>query len=62
MDLEEISKLCENLKLDDKDGPLVRIDKRVYEDGKNRMELCLISKIMAGRLVNRDALKHVLNR
>ena len=35
MDLHEISKLCAQLNLDEKDGSLVRVRSRVYEAGES---------------------------
>ena len=44
MDLDKISKLCESLCLDEKDSPLISLDKKVYTKGSERLKLCLVGK------------------
>ncbi|PON51882.1 hypothetical protein PanWU01x14_212950 [Parasponia andersonii] len=60
MDLDEVGKLCERLNLDDGDGPVVRLDKGVYSERKETMDLCLVGKILGNKAANRDGLKGAL--
>lgn len=38
MNPKELSKLCENLRLDERDGPVVRIDRGMHTVGQARMD------------------------
>ncbi|PON76941.1 hypothetical protein TorRG33x02_241260 [Trema orientale] len=57
MDLDEISKLCSSLKLDESDGPMVRMGKSLYEIRKDKMLLCLVGKVFGNKLINREGLE-----
>lgn len=62
MDMEEINQMCQQLNLDESDGPVVRIEKStIYAEGKEKMNLCLIGNIKGSKLANREALEIVLN-
>ncbi|PON65015.1 hypothetical protein PanWU01x14_119320, partial [Parasponia andersonii] len=41
MDLEEVSKLCASLNLEDDDGPVVELSPAICSDDKGRLESCL---------------------
>lgn len=62
MDAEEIARLCEQLHLDEGDGPVVRMNREQYHDGKETMECCLLGKVMGTKAVNREAMEEVMNR
>ena len=62
MDLYEISQWCESLNLDDRGGPIVRIEEGKYSRGKEKMGLCLIGKILGNKLANWDAFERVMRR
>ena len=57
MNLEELSKLCESLHLDDRDGPVVTINKEKTLAGKTKMDLVLIGKVLGNRIVNKDVIE-----
>ncbi|PON64798.1 hypothetical protein PanWU01x14_122730, partial [Parasponia andersonii] len=60
MDPEEIVKLCERLNLDDHEGPLMGMNPKMYEDGKEKMKLCLVRRVVFGnKFVNWDGLNKV---
>ena len=42
MDGDEIARLCEILSIEESDEPIVRLNKLVYVEGKERMDVCLI--------------------
>ena len=54
MDAQEIAKLCENLSLKDKEGPLMPLREGLRDDGGKRLTLRLASRIKSNKLVNRD--------
>ncbi|PON50600.1 hypothetical protein TorRG33x02_313900 [Trema orientale] len=54
MDPEEIAKLFERLNLDDHEGPVMRMNLEMYEDAKEKMELCLVGRIFGNKFVNRE--------
>ena len=57
MNLEELSKLYESLHLDDRDGPVVIINKEKTLAGKTKMDLVLIGKVLGNRIVNKDVIE-----
>ncbi|PON56648.1 Zinc knuckle CX2CX4HX4C [Trema orientale] len=61
MALDEVSRLCAKLNLDEDDGPIVRINREVYAGGRDRMDLCLVGKVLDNRTVNLEGLRRVLN-
>ncbi|PON82315.1 Zinc knuckle CX2CX4HX4C [Trema orientale] len=61
MDLDEIASLCEKLTLDEKDGLVVPMGREFYCSGKDRMELCLVGKILRNKLVNMDGIGEISN-
>ncbi|PON45814.1 hypothetical protein PanWU01x14_255950 [Parasponia andersonii] len=46
MDLDEVSKLCASLNLDDDDGPVVEMSPAIYSNDKDGLELCLVGKFL----------------
>ncbi|PON50108.1 hypothetical protein PanWU01x14_225500 [Parasponia andersonii] len=60
MDLKEISQLRESLNLNVKDGPVVKMEKKIYERGMKSMDLCLVGKIPGNRVANCEGLIRVL--
>ncbi|PON48389.1 hypothetical protein PanWU01x14_237840 [Parasponia andersonii] len=55
MDPEEIARLCERLNLDDQDGPVMKMNTSIIEDGKEKMELCLVGRVFGNKIVNRES-------
>ncbi|PON86373.1 Zinc finger, CCHC-type [Trema orientale] len=62
MDSDEIVKLCECMNLDDRDGPVVYLDKKLYESDKKDMDLCLIGKVLGNKPVNIEGLSEVVGQ
>ncbi|PON34835.1 Endonuclease/exonuclease/phosphatase [Parasponia andersonii] len=60
MELDEISKLCAGLILDEDDGPLVQVERSLYEHSKERMDNCLIGKVLGNRIANGEGLRKVM--
>ena len=60
IDLKGISKLCENLNLDEKDDPAIRMDQAMYVEGKLSMDFCSVKKIFGNKSPNREALERVM--
>ncbi|PON99185.1 hypothetical protein TorRG33x02_050450 [Trema orientale] len=58
MDLDEVSKLCEKLNLDDDNRPVVEMPPTTYSENEDKMELCPIEKILGN---NREGLKSAMN-
>ncbi|PON53129.1 Zinc knuckle CX2CX4HX4C [Parasponia andersonii] len=56
MDPEEIARLCEHLNLDDQDGPVMKMNTSIIEDGKEKMELCLVGLVFGNKIVSREGL------
>ncbi|PON90223.1 hypothetical protein TorRG33x02_138730 [Trema orientale] len=46
MDMEHVLRLCERLKLDEDDCPVVPLSKEKFTRGKDQIEFCLAGKIM----------------
>ncbi|TXG70568.1 hypothetical protein EZV62_005503 [Acer yangbiense] len=61
MDAQEIAKLCENLSLKDKEGPLMPL-RTGLKDGEKGLVLRLASRIKSNKLVNRDAFINLILR
>ncbi|PON33657.1 hypothetical protein PanWU01x14_350930 [Parasponia andersonii] len=59
MDLEEIAKLCELLKLDDHEGLVMRMNPEMYEDGKEKIEFYLVGRVFGNKFVNWKGLNEV---
>ncbi|PON63677.1 Zinc knuckle CX2CX4HX4C [Trema orientale] len=59
MDPEEVAKLCERLNLDDYKGPEMRMSPTMYQDGKEKMDLCLVGQVFGNKVVNREGLSEV---
>ncbi|KAL5785650.1 hypothetical protein ACOSQ2_008042 [Xanthoceras sorbifolium] len=60
MDAEEIAKLCESMSLSDEDRAMVQISGEFHAEGAKSMSHCLIGRVLARRLVNREAFNAVL--
>ncbi|PON31784.1 hypothetical protein PanWU01x14_366940, partial [Parasponia andersonii] len=58
MDPEEV-KLCERLNLDDYKGLEMRMSPMMYQDGKEKVDLCLVGPVFGNKLVNREGLSEV---
>ncbi|TXG72948.1 hypothetical protein EZV62_001527 [Acer yangbiense] len=60
MNADDVAKLCEALSLKEKEGPLMPLQTVMKEDGERRLALKLVGKIMANKMVNRDAFNGVI--
>ena len=61
MDLEEINRMCQQLNLDDSDSPVVWMERQIYAEGKEKLDLFLIGKIKGNKLTKREALETIMN-
>ncbi|POO00677.1 Zinc knuckle CX2CX4HX4C [Trema orientale] len=59
MDPEEVAKLCERLNLDEYKGPEMHMSPTMYQDGKEKMDLCLVGRVFGNKIVNREGLSEV---
>ena len=57
MSAPDISKLCENFSLADKDEAVLEISKEATLNGAKDVDLCLVGKVLMGKKVNREAFK-----
>ncbi|PON55776.1 hypothetical protein PanWU01x14_185850 [Parasponia andersonii] len=55
IDLDEISKLCQSLNLDE-----VEMTSSAYSENKDKLDLCLVGKIIGNKLANRDGLESAM--
>ncbi|KAF4366593.1 hypothetical protein F8388_004257 [Cannabis sativa] len=60
MDLELVNRLAEVLILDDGDGPVLPLNKVGVEEGKKRLDLCLIGKVIGPRPANKDGIERAM--
>ncbi|KAF4347816.1 hypothetical protein G4B88_012929 [Cannabis sativa] len=60
MDLELVNRLAEVLILDDGDGPVLHLNKAGVEEGKKRLDLCLIGKVIGPRPANKDGIERAM--
>ncbi|KAK3195438.1 hypothetical protein Dsin_026748 [Dipteronia sinensis] len=62
MNADEVAQLCEALTLQDLEGPLMPLQADLKNDGKRRLALRLVGKILSNKLVNRDVFMHLIPR
>ncbi|KAF4364764.1 hypothetical protein F8388_018440 [Cannabis sativa] len=60
MDLELVNRLAEVLVLDEGDGPVISLNKAGVEEGKKRMDLCLVGKVIGPRPANKDGIEKAM--
>ncbi|KAF4392848.1 hypothetical protein G4B88_011843 [Cannabis sativa] len=60
MDLELVNRLAEVLVLDEGDGPVLPLNKVGIEEGKKRLDLCLVGKVIGPRPANRDGIEKAM--
>ncbi|KAK3221487.1 hypothetical protein Dsin_008512 [Dipteronia sinensis] len=58
----EIAKLYENLSLTDEDGVVLKMVEEVRIEGVEDVDRCLVRKVMAGKKVNREAFKGLIEQ
>ncbi|KAF4366329.1 hypothetical protein F8388_017483 [Cannabis sativa] len=61
MDLELVNRLSEVLVLDEGDGPVLSLNKDGIEEGKKKMELCLVGKVIGPRPANKEGIEKAMN-
>ncbi|PON87884.1 hypothetical protein TorRG33x02_162630 [Trema orientale] len=59
MDLGEVARLYERLNLDDHKDPVMHMNLTMYEDGKAKMEVCLVGRVFSNKVVNKEGLSDV---
>ena len=62
MSSDDIMKLCANMSLREKEGPVRRLNVDLIDDGRKKLSLSLMGKILGNKLINRDALRLVMLR
>ncbi|KAF4358819.1 hypothetical protein G4B88_023103 [Cannabis sativa] len=61
MDLELVNRLSEVLVLDEGDGPVISLNKAGIEEGKKKMDLCLVGKVIGPRPANREGIEKAMS-
>ncbi|KAF4366842.1 hypothetical protein F8388_013907 [Cannabis sativa] len=61
MDLELVNRLSEVLVLDEGDGPILSLNKAGIEEGKKKMDLCLVGKVIGPRPANKEGIEKAMN-
>ena len=62
MNTEEIAGLCNALSLSEKESPVGTLHVSLREKREQGLTLCLVGKILASKLVNKDAFLGVMSR
>ncbi|TXG48468.1 hypothetical protein EZV62_024343 [Acer yangbiense] len=60
MNYEEIAMICGALSIKEKKSPIGTLDDKLKDKGEQRLLLCLVGKVMATKLVNREAFMDVM--
>ncbi|KAF4354933.1 hypothetical protein F8388_013882 [Cannabis sativa] len=60
MDLELVNRLAEVLVLDEGDDPVLSLNKAGIEEGKRRMDLCLVGKVIGPRPANKEGIEKAM--
>ncbi|KAF4353952.1 hypothetical protein F8388_011120 [Cannabis sativa] len=60
MDLELVNSLAEVLVLDEGDGPVLALNQAGVEEGKKRMDLCLVGKMIGPKPVNKEGIERAM--
>ncbi|TXG63812.1 hypothetical protein EZV62_010806 [Acer yangbiense] len=58
----DLARLCENLSIKDEDNEIHQIAKDVGRVGVEEVEHCLVGKVLAGKRVNREAFRAVIEQ
>ncbi|TXG66328.1 hypothetical protein EZV62_007603 [Acer yangbiense] len=61
MEYDDISRKCEKLSLDEEDGPVERIRGSLQEKGEQSLLLSLFGKVIANKVINREAFKTTIS-
>ncbi|TXG57282.1 hypothetical protein EZV62_018595 [Acer yangbiense] len=62
MNVNDIASLCNALLIREKERPATILDVNLKDRGKQRLALCLVGKVLASKVVNREAFRDVLKR
>ncbi|TXG73177.1 hypothetical protein EZV62_001756 [Acer yangbiense] len=62
MNENEIVSLCNALSIGEKERPATILDVNLKDRGEKRLALCLVGKVLASKVVNREAFRDVLKR
>ncbi|KAK4857825.1 hypothetical protein QYF36_006859 [Acer negundo] len=62
MRFDDIAKLCANLTLLEREGPVRRLQEELKKAGAQRLALSLTGKVISNNLVNRDAFLGIMGR
>ncbi|KAK2646329.1 hypothetical protein Ddye_021524 [Dipteronia dyeriana] len=62
MSADETVRLCSTMSLKDWEGLVRRLNEELLDDGKKKLSLCLVGKILGNKLINREVLRLVILR
>lgn len=62
MDAEEITKLCKSLSIFKEEEEVVVLDRSLIDIGVREINNSLVGKVLANKVVNKDALRTVINQ
>ncbi|TXG60643.1 hypothetical protein EZV62_015216 [Acer yangbiense] len=62
MDSEDITSLCASMSINKHDGPSQLLDGKLMMAAINRLELCLVGKVLTNKRVNREAFIRVIGK
>ncbi|KAK1592694.1 hypothetical protein Q3G72_028842 [Acer saccharum] len=62
MNVNDIASLCNALSIGEKEMPATILDVNLKDRGEQRLALCLVGKVLASKVVNREAFVDVLKR
>ncbi|KAF4362342.1 hypothetical protein F8388_008226 [Cannabis sativa] len=60
MDLELVNRLAEVLVLDEGDGPVLPLNQAGVEEGKKRLDLCLVGKVIGPKPINKEGIERAM--
>ncbi|TXG57706.1 hypothetical protein EZV62_015535 [Acer yangbiense] len=62
MNVEDIARLCGGFSIREKERPVRQLDSLLKDEGEQRLALCLVGKVLATKLVNRNVFIDVMNK
>ncbi|KAL5846925.1 hypothetical protein ACOSQ3_010449 [Xanthoceras sorbifolium] len=62
MEIGDIAELCSSLSIKEGDGPVNVLGEGLRNVGGQKMAVCLVGKVFADKLINRDAFRGVIGR
>ncbi|KAL5837594.1 hypothetical protein ACOSQ3_014763 [Xanthoceras sorbifolium] len=62
METEDITRFCERLSITEDDGPILRMEMPLQEQGRKLVSMSLFGKLIANREINREAFRSAMPR